>query len=59
MDVSMTDRRWSKFPFSGKNSEATTITLEQMKGFSLFMRQAVLNGCGYELLDLAGTHLFR
>ena len=36
-----------------------TITLEQMKGFSLFMLRAVLNGRGDEIIDLARTNLFR
>jgi len=36
-----------------------TITLEQMKGFSLFMLKAVLNGRGDEIIDLARTNLFR
>jgi pyruvate dehydrogenase (quinone) len=36
-----------------------TITLEQMKGFSLFMLRAVLNGRGNEIIDLASTNLFR
>ena len=36
-----------------------TITLEQMKGFSLFMLNAVLNGRGNEIIDLASTNLFR
>jgi len=30
-----------------------TITLEQMKGFSLFMIRAVLSGRGDEIIDLA------
>ena len=36
-----------------------TITLEQMKGFSLFMLKAVLNGRGDEIIDLAKINLFR
>src|SRR5215468_1690598 len=36
-----------------------TITLEQMKGFSLFMLKAVLNGRGDEIIDLARINLFR
>jgi pyruvate dehydrogenase (quinone) len=36
-----------------------TITLEQAKGFSLFMLKAVLNGRGDEVIDLAKTNLFR
>jgi pyruvate dehydrogenase (quinone) len=36
-----------------------TITLEQMKGFSLFMLKAVLNGRGDEIVDLARINLFR
>jgi len=35
-----------------------TITLEQMKGFNLFMRKAVFNGRGDEIIDLARTNLF-
>jgi len=36
-----------------------TITLEQAKGFSLFMMKAVLSGRGDEIIDLAKTNLFR
>jgi len=36
-----------------------TITLEQAKGFSLFMLKAVLNGRGDEILDLARVNLVR
>ncbi|HTF45647.1 MAG TPA: ubiquinone-dependent pyruvate dehydrogenase [Terriglobales bacterium] len=36
-----------------------TITLEQAKGFSLFMVKAVLNGRGDEIIDLARVNLFR
>ena len=36
-----------------------TITLEQAKGFSLFMMRAVLNGRGDEVIDLAKVNLFR
>ena len=36
-----------------------TITLEQAKGFSLFMVKAVLNGRGDEIIDLAKVNLFR
>jgi pyruvate dehydrogenase (quinone) len=36
-----------------------TITLEQMKGFSLFMLKAVLSGRGDEIIDLAKTNLLR
>jgi pyruvate dehydrogenase (quinone) len=36
-----------------------TITLEQAKGFSLFMMKAVLNGRGDELIDLARVNLLR
>ena len=35
-----------------------TITLEQMKGFSLFALKAVLSGHGDEILDLAKINLF-
>ena len=36
-----------------------TITYEQVKGFSLFMMKAVLNGRGDEIIDLAKVNLFR
>ena len=36
-----------------------TITLEEAKGFSLFMLKAVLNGQGNEIIDLARVNLFR
>jgi pyruvate dehydrogenase (quinone) len=36
-----------------------TITLGQMKGFSLFMLKAVLSGRGDEIVDRAKTNLFR
>ena len=36
-----------------------TITLEQMKGFSLFALRAVLSGHGDEIIDLAEVNLFR
>ena len=36
-----------------------TITLEQMKGFSLFMLKAVLSGRGSEIIDLAKINVFR
>jgi pyruvate dehydrogenase (quinone) len=36
-----------------------TITVEQMKGFSLFMLREVLSGRGDEIVDLARTNLFR
>ena len=36
-----------------------TITLEQAKGFSLFMMRAVLNGRADEVIDLAKVNLFR
>ena len=36
-----------------------TITLEQAKGFSLFMLKAVLSGRGDEVVDLAKVNLFR
>ena len=35
-----------------------TITLEQMKVFSLFMLKAVFNGRGDEIIDLVRTNLF-
>jgi pyruvate dehydrogenase (quinone) len=36
-----------------------TVTLEQAKGFSLFMLKAVLNGRGDEIIDLARVNLLR
>ncbi len=36
-----------------------TITLEQAKGFTLYMVRAVLSGRGDEVLDLAQTNLLR
>jgi pyruvate dehydrogenase (quinone) len=36
-----------------------TITLEQAKGFSLFMLKAVFSGRGDELIDLARVNLLR
>jgi pyruvate dehydrogenase (quinone) len=36
-----------------------TITLEQMKGFSLFALKAVLSGRGEEIIDLAKVNLLR
>ena len=36
-----------------------TITLEQMKGFSLYTLRAVMSGRGDEIVDLAKTALFR
>jgi pyruvate dehydrogenase (quinone) len=36
-----------------------SITLEQAKGFSLFMLRAVLSGRGDEVIDLAKANLFR
>jgi pyruvate dehydrogenase (quinone) len=36
-----------------------TITLEQMKGFSLFALKAVLSGRGDEIVDLAKVNLFQ
>ena len=36
-----------------------TITLEQMKGFSLFALKPVLSGFGDEIVDLAKVNLFR
>ena len=36
-----------------------TITLEQAKGFTLFMAKAVISGRGDEVLDLARTNLWR
>ena len=36
-----------------------SITIEQAKGFSLWVLRAVLNGRGDALLDLANTHTLR
>ncbi|MDQ3847441.1 MAG: ubiquinone-dependent pyruvate dehydrogenase [Thermoproteota archaeon] len=36
-----------------------TINLEQIRGFTLYMIKAVLNGRGDEVVDLAKTNLFR
>jgi pyruvate dehydrogenase (quinone) len=36
-----------------------TINLEQIRGFTLYMIKAVLNGRGDEIVDLAKTNLFR
>jgi len=36
-----------------------TITLDQAKGYSLFMLKAVLNGRGDEIIDLARVNLLR
>ena len=36
-----------------------TITVEQMKGFSLYMIKAALDGRGTKILDLAKTNLLR
>jgi pyruvate dehydrogenase (quinone) len=36
-----------------------TITLEQAKGFSLFMMKAVLSGRGDEIIDRARVNLLR
>jgi pyruvate dehydrogenase (quinone) len=35
------------------------ITLEQMKGFSLYMAKSVLSGRGNEIIDLAKTNLIQ
>jgi len=36
-----------------------TLTLDEIRGFAVFMIKAVLNGRGDELIDLAKTNLFR
>jgi len=36
-----------------------TITIEQARGFSLFMMKAVLSGRGDEVIDLGKVNLFR
>lgn len=36
-----------------------TITVDQIKGLSLFMIKAVLDGRGEEIIDLARTNLMR
>ena len=35
-----------------------SITLNQMKGFTLYMAKAVFSGRGDEIIDLARTNLF-
>ena len=35
-----------------------SISLEQIKGFTLYMIKAVLNGRGDEVMDLAKTNMF-
>ena len=35
-----------------------SINLEQIKGFTLYMVKAILNGKGDEVVDLARTNLF-
>jgi hypothetical protein len=47
-------RAWSL-----STSAPRTITLEQMKGFSLFILKAVLSGRGDEIVDLARINLFQ
>jgi len=36
-----------------------TTTVDQIKGFSLFMIKAILDGRGNEIIDLAKTNLLR
>ena len=36
-----------------------TITVEQMKGLSLYMIKAILDGRGTNIIDLAKTNLLR
>ncbi|HEU5220781.1 MAG TPA: pyruvate dehydrogenase/oxidase PoxB, partial [Candidatus Nitrosotalea sp.] len=36
-----------------------SINLDVVKGFTLYKRNAVLNGRGDEVIDLAKTNLFR
>jgi pyruvate dehydrogenase (quinone) len=36
-----------------------SINLKQIRGFTLYMIKAVLNGRGDEIVDLAKTNLFR
>jgi pyruvate dehydrogenase (quinone) len=36
-----------------------TITVDQAKGFGLFMLRAVLSGRGEEIVDLATVNVFR
>jgi pyruvate dehydrogenase (quinone) len=40
-------------------TSSTTISLEQMTGFGIFMVKAVLSGRGDEIVDLAKTNLWR
>ena len=40
-------------------STPPTITLEQAKGFTMFMMKAVLSGRGDEIMDLARVNLLR
>ena len=56
----MTARRLVEVPVSRQElSMPPTITVEQAKGFSLFMMKAVLSGRGDEVIDLAKVNLFR
>jgi pyruvate dehydrogenase (quinone) len=36
-----------------------TITFEMAKGFTLYMVEAIINGRGDEIIDLAKTNLWR
>ena len=36
-----------------------TVTMAQALGFNLYLLKAVINGRGYEIVDLARTNLFR
>ena len=42
-----------------EHSIPPTITIDQIKGFGLFMIKAVLVGRGNEIIDLAKTNLVR
>lgn len=35
------------------------ITVEMAKGFSLYMLEAIIGGCGDDLVDLARTNLWQ
>ncbi len=52
-------RRVEVLVYRQELSMPPTITLEQAKGFTLYMVRAVLSGRGDEVLDLAQTNLLR
>ena len=51
--------KWEGMVNRQELSMPPTITVEQMKGFSLYMIKAVLDGRGTKILDLAKTNLLR